>query len=269
MKDLMKPSQLRNYPLTKQQIETLKITYKFRFITAVLLANYRNLRSDHSARLNLETLVQNQYLLKQYDKSYRLAGKGATYSLASKALKYLRTEHQLNATALHAMHKNKTASQSSINEHVELMAIFLALRLHYPETFAQFARVQLSHEAYFPQPRPDLYIRRDRPKQSKTNEYFVYNLRDDLLFQNRKRLKYLLQHFERDGWDGDYPTVLLVCNTQSIANRVGDYLVELELDEEFHCLLTTRNELLSGDPKVWTAYNTDQQMRDLDQNISG
>lgn len=261
----MNTTELTQYRLTKQQIQTLKIVYKFRFTTAVHLAQYRNLRSDRSARLNLEALVTKEYLLKRYEKSYRLAGKGASYSLAPKALEYLKTVHQLNTTALHAMHKNKTTSDSYVDEHIELMAIYLAVRSHYAETFVQFAKVELIEQDYFPQPRPDLYIRRDKPQQSKTNEYFVYNLREDLLFQNKKRLKHLLRHFEKDGWDGNYPTILLVCNTQSIANRIGEYLVELELDEEFHCLSTTRHKLLSvKEANVWEPYDVDQQLIDLD-----
>jgi hypothetical protein len=260
----MKPTQPRNYPLTKQQIETLKITYKFRFITAVLLAKYRHLKSDRSARLNLEELVKKDYLLKRYEKSYRLAGKGASYCLSTKALNFLRTEQQINTSALHAMRNNINTSQSSVDEHIELMAINMALSRQYPEIFSQFARVELITQDYFPKQRPDIYLRRNDYNRTLMNEYFVYNLKDALLFQNKKRLKPLLVHFEQDGWDGDYPTVLLICNTQAIANRVTDYLVDLELEDNFHCLLTTRLELLnSKDSKTWFAYNSEQEPTSL------
>ncbi len=61
----MKP--INHYPLNTKQLHILKLTYKFRFITAPLMARYLGLKSRHSMYEALERLVDRKYLGKRVD----------------------------------------------------------------------------------------------------------------------------------------------------------------------------------------------------------
>lgn len=249
----------RPYKLTPQQIETLRILYKFRFITAQLLAQYRQLKNHRSARLNLETLVSSGYVLKRYDSSYKIAMQPAVYGLTSQGLNYLKAAYDFNQAVPHNMYKNKIVTKPFADEHLAIVKLFLSLRAQNPEQFELFGSIELVDEDEFPETRPELYLRRIEPQADFADEYFLYVIDDAQLFIIKQRLKTWMSHYDSIGWDGDYPTILLVCRTQSIENRTRTYLMSLGLDDDIHILTTTTSALLqSDDGKIWSSYEEDE-----------
>ena len=71
MRGIVMEVPIRRNKLNAKQIQLLKTIYKFRFITLSLLAQYRH--SDQSSlNRNLQRLVDQKYIIKQYDNSYRI-----------------------------------------------------------------------------------------------------------------------------------------------------------------------------------------------------
>ena len=249
---------------TSNQDYILTLIFKFRFITTYTLAKYRN-QSDHTvAYRSLEKLKDHGYLLKRYNNYDKIDRKSAIYSLSKIGIKYLRDAHKFNESALHAMYKNHQVTTEYTESYIELLELFNQLKRSYPLTFDIFSSVELIDQDYFPEPRPDLYLRRRDLKLNVSNEYFLYAVSDVQLFVIKKRLKSWLTHFDEEGWDGDYPTILLVCGTQSIENRTRTYLVGLELEDELRILTTTKKSLLESDTsEIWMDYRTDQMLMSL------
>lgn len=257
---------MQNKPLPKptaKQDYILTLIYKFRFITTYTLAVYHN-QSDHTvAYRSLEKLTDYGYLLKRYDNYAKIDRRSAIYSLSKAGIAHLRDAHKYDQLALHAMYKNDRVTTSYAELHMELLQIFNRLKRAYPDEFDIFTRVELIDQDYFPEPRPDLYLRR-HDFTHRPSEFMLFKVDDVLLFMIKKKLKSWLTHYEEDGWDGDYPTILLICATQSIENRVRPYLISLELDDELRVLLTTKKSALEGDTRgLWTDYRTDQLLMDL------
>lgn len=248
---------------TAKQDYILTLIYKFRFITTHTLANYRN-QSDYTvAYRSLEKLKQYGYVLKRHNNYAKIDRKSAIYSLSKAGISYVRKKFTLSELALHAMYKNDRVTTSYAELFVELIHILNRLKYSYINTFDIFTRVELADQDYFPTPRPDLYLRR-HDFTGRPSEFMLFKVDDVLLFMIKKKLKSWLTHYEEEGWDGDYPTILLICATQSIENRVRDYLLSLELDDELRVLLTTKKAVLEGDTReIWTDYRTDQLFMDL------
>ena len=229
------------------------------------LANIKNHKDHVTAYLLLEKLTTNGYLIKRYNNKYKIAGKNAVYSLAKPAVKLLRDSHEFCEPVLNAMYKNATVTEGSIEQHLEILKIYNVLKAHYIDSFDVFTKNELFDQDYFPDPRPDLYLRR-HDVTHKPSEFMLFVVNDIQLFVIKKKLKPWLTHYDEAGWDGDYPTILLVCGTQSIETRTRAYLVGLELEDELRILTTTKKSLLESDTsEIWMDYRTDQMLMTIYQ----
>lgn len=249
---------VKDYQLNPKQIHLLKLTYKFRFISAPLLAKFRE--TDRAVTGSaLRTLFEKKYLGRHYDKSYKLQGKGAAYFLAARGLKYLRTEPGMNEEVLRAMYKNKSLSRKFVDHNLDVAEAYLALRNSYPETFNLFTKSEQHTFDYFPDPRPDLYLNRIKQKSSH-NEYMLDVFTDAPLFIIKKRAAAYMEHYDSGDWEGgsdaDYPGVLMVVKDSGMEKQLQQHLSRrLEsqgLDGELFIYTTTTNALLSQDPVIWS-----------------
>ena len=257
---------MQNTPLPKlttSQFYILKLTYKFRFLTSHHLANIKNHKDHVTAYRLLEKLTTNGYLIKRYNNTYKIAGKNAVYSLAKPAVKLLRDSREFCEPVLNAMYKNATVTEGSIEQHLEILKIYNVLKAHYIDTFDIFTKNELFDQDYFPDPRPDLYLRR-HDVTHKPNEFMLFVVNDIQLFVIKKKLKPWLTHYDEAGWDGDYPTILLVCVTSSVESRLRTYLTDLGLDDELHILMTTKRAVIAGlGSELWTDYRSDMVLMNL------
>ncbi len=264
----------RNYQLNSKQVHILKMLYKFRFISGVLLGNYRGDYDQAAANKALNTLVRKGYVDKLYDSSYKLLGKAARYSLAAKSLTYLRDEHGVSEKALHVMYKNKTVSQAFIDHSLDIVSVYLAIRHRYPGIFHIFTRSELADFDYFPNPKPDMYLNRIKHSGSKTNEYIIDILDNPLFFVSKKRLQALVDHFDEGEWEAEtensYPTILLICKDQKLEQKLLDHankvLDAMGIDEEELTIFTTTLKVMQtsspGNLAIWTSvYDSTKRIR--------
>jgi hypothetical protein len=240
----MKPPTKHN-TLNDKQLYILKLAYKFRFITAPLLAEYKDLKSRHSMYMTLELLAKQGYLLRRKDNT-PFSNKGIRYGLAPKALPILRAEG-LDEQVLHTMYRNKTVLEEFIDHQTTVLKLYIALRdpkLHI------FSKTEQYVFEDFPQPRSDLFIRHIKPLKSKPNLYFLELYHDQPLFIIKKRLKALIAHYDTEWPDPNYPTLLFVLADERTAKNFQKYadslLEDMGMEEEIGVLTTTLTELLNG-----------------------
>lgn len=207
--------------LSAKQLQTLKIVFKFRFVTSSLLAQYRGVNKNSLNRM-LQNLVEQQYLAKQYDNSYRIDRKGARYCLAPSGITYLLKNTDLPKKTLHAMYNAKT--ETFIQHCLITAQVANHIKQTCPDEFYIYSSTEIAGDADFPLPRPDLYLRRQNPSETKPNEFFIELHHDSQPFLIRKRFNKLLEHYDDEGWpDGDYPTLLFVLASDRQAKTFLEY----------------------------------------------
>src|ERR1035438_8298887 len=102
--------------VTKQQLDILRHIYFFRFISTKQVQNLLGKKQLQQAQQRLNTLLDKQYIGRNFTNTDRLTGKYATYYLLPKGIKVLRHyQDGLNPRALHNIYKDKTASERFVS----------------------------------------------------------------------------------------------------------------------------------------------------------
>jgi hypothetical protein len=248
----------KRYTLNTNQVNLLKLLYKFRFVTASYLASYKHI-SPVAAYKSLEVLLDQGYVGSHYDPSYKLLGKGARYYLAPKGLKYLRYNFQLNQQVLHAMYKNKSVTEGFISHHIDVAAVYLHFTDNYPDTFHIFAKTELASFDGFPEPRPDLLLNKIAGSGTKADDYFVELCHDTPPINARKRLSALLEHYNEGDWEEDsYPALCFVLSDarseEGFVQYAAKTLDATGMDDEITILTTTIKPLIdkSSLKSIWS-----------------
>ena len=234
--------------LSKNQVKLLEVLYKFRYGSTDLVSEM--VSKDRSTIYESFYILGKQgYIHKLYDSSYRLPGRPAIYCLASKGLKYLRDNTELDKTTLRNFYKNKTMRVEHIDHCLNVFTIFLTLKRHTGKKFYIYTKYELIREA-FPKPLPELYlVRRDNSdKPSYMLDIFAPGTFTWLL---RKRIS---QHQDLSEEDSEfyavYPNVLLIAQNESTERRLFKLTYENYYDLNFY--LTQQDILLnSKDGEVW------------------
>ena len=252
---------IRHYPLNPKQIHILKLIYKFRFVTAPLLAEYKGLKSRKAMYTALERLLKQEYLGKRTDSNSLFQNKGGRYFLTSQARKLLRTDYGVPEKNLETLSKNKSVSEGFVDKQVDVLRLFLNLGRIYPDIFDMFTKTELAIHDYFPKPTPNLYLNRFQPTQdNKHNEYLLDLLLYDPLFLLKKRVDTYIEHYDSDEWEDEaktkYPGILLVCPDSSIEFKIQNYvkkvLEDRGMDDEMFFYTTTLRALGGAEEQVWS-----------------
>lgn len=248
--------------LNKKQLRLLILSYKFRFITAPLLTEYLGLKSNSVIR-NLHVLVNQHYLGRQYDTSYKMDRKPAVYFLDKKGLALLKAKPYIQPHVLHSYYKNWTLSEGYIHHHLDVLAGYLALHAIYDTLFEKFSRSEVRGFGdidNFPEPTPDLFLRHAHGGP----HYLLLFVHDLPLFIVKKHLTRYIEHSENGNWDWDtYPTLLFVLETRAheqqfrqyaskTLENIGIELSELPIATTTLAALTTK----PYQPAIWTFVGT-------------
>lgn len=251
--------------LSQGQVRVLNIVFKFRFVSCELLAKY--LEKDRSTIYErLSVLVKQGYVDKQYGGSYKLAGKPAIYSLATKGIRaLLKSEGNLSRSGLRNMYRNSSLTPEYIQHCLDVFAVFIALKRQYGPKFNIYSKNELSGEETFPTTKPDLYL---QGKGTADRPHYMLDIFDTAtdFMTRRKRLKALFAHEDSGDWDeeyGNYPCYLFVVAEEKVIPRlvkeVEYYYNRSYVDEEeITTHITSLGKLTcEEDPKVWQLYESD------------
>jgi hypothetical protein len=248
--------------LTNPQNELLKLLYKFRYANSQLLATHRN---KNIATINkaLAILLKSKYIDRNYNQSYKLAGRGAEYYLTNTGIRYLRDTYQLNEAVLHAMYKNKSIGQPFIQKCLLIYQTYIKLQKQYGSSLTILTKAEMAGAEGFPEPLPDLYF------YSESAEYLLDIFTDNLFYLIKKRIDQLIEHHESGDWpEKTHPTLLLIFPDSRIEAKAQAYIEKVKDDNyiedtELTVLTTTQKALLTGtESSVWNA-GSDKKLKPL------
>ena len=253
-------------PLNSNQVRVLKIIYKFRFVSVPLLSEY--LGKDKSTVYEcLLGLVSQQYITKNYDSSYRLPPKPATYCLATKGIRYLRENTDLNHKALRNMYRNKAASEQLVQQSLRNFKLCNQLRRQYPEVFDTYSKTELvQFDDEFLRPLSDLWLKRTQQQENKPNEFLVEFIEAGTFsWLLRKRIQ-AHQDFFDELDEETYPNILLVAGNNSTERRILRMLENCFADFEFWT--TTVERLATDETKIWRqVFEDDEDEKPILKNL--
>lgn len=243
-----------NY-LNKQQLHILTLLYKFRYTTIPLLTEYKNLKSN-SLQRTLDILLDQAYVGRKFDISYKIDRKPAVYYLVKRGIATLTSDERFNPSVLHAYYKNKSLSDQFMQHTIDTLAVYNRLHQTYGDTYQIFTKQELTAFDEFPENKPDLFLRGDH----NNHNYFITLAHDIQPYLTRKRLAEYIDHSEDEGWDsGQYPTLLFVLADSNQERRLLEFAKNtldsagIDLDE-LQIGVTTIKALISK-PRtstVWT-----------------
>lgn len=273
--NITKPEPKYRKPLNPHQQEIIHLLYRFRFATTQLIARYQGKQSGMAVFNRMRVLCEQEYIGRNFDSSYRLRGQSASYYLLPKALKLLKEDPDYDRKVLHAIYKDKQASDKFINRCLAIFQIHSDLSAFYGKYFDLFTKSELGEFDYFPNPLPDAYITLKSSSKGRT-KHFLLLFCDEAtpLFAYIKRVKQIIEHIESGEWDeapiSRYPTILLICESlkqqKLLQGRIGKTVQDEGVDEPgFY--LTTKSALvgLGEHDTVWQLATDPITMRSLRQ----
>ena len=232
--------------------------YKFRFVTLPLLSKSRKI-SKVSIFKTMNILLDKQYVLKRYDKSYKLAGKPAQFSLAKQAIALLKEHQGLSEKYLHSLYRNPGLSEQFADHCLEVYQTYLTLNQQYPNTFSMYTRAELAdYGDSYPEPLPDLVLKR-KDSETTPEMYFLDILKDNQLWLIKKRINAYIEHYESGDWEEDvYPTVLFVCEDSNTEKKLLEYAEQAKdnafiEDDELIFMTSTKKSLHNDNKLIWSS----------------
>lgn len=253
---------------TSKQLAVLKQLYRFRFGTTDLLARALDLKDGRYIHTRLEALVAQEYIGKNYDSTYKLDGKPATYYLLPEAFPALKKQHkaigkELSDKTLRNAYKDKEASNEFIARKLAVFTIYDRLRTVHGQSFKLWTKDQLNFDKYdyFPQPKPDTYLTiKSEGIRPRSRDFFLNYLDDNTpFFVHVRRLQKLVDYVEANEWENATNSklrgVLLVCESTGLLKRIRKKLAQIADEDETPRFCYTTLEALRGstpeDDEVW------------------
>jgi sugar-specific transcriptional regulator TrmB len=196
--------------LSGQQQRILKLLFKFRFVSAGLLATVMGIRREGVYQV-LEQLVSKDLVVKVYKEQWRIDRRPAYYYLNKTGVTAVRKLMDVKESVVHALYKNDEMTNDFVNHSLRLIQCYVAIMKYLPEATNIFSKTEINRFKQFPKTRPDLYIRTPAG-----NEAIVIIVDDKPLYIVRKRLDEVVTHSEDEGWTSDeYPRICFILKDHS------------------------------------------------------
>ena len=218
--------------------------------------------------MRLDALVKQEYVGKNYDSSYKLEGKPATYYLLPKAFAALKQHaktdgKELSLKTLRNAYKDKEASERFIAKKLAIFTIYDKLQAAHNESLGFWTKEQLNFDKYgnFPKPLPDAFIAITPEGLRPRDRHFFLNYLDDQtpFFVHVRRLQKYIDYIEGGEWEDATNSkirgVVLVCESASLLKRTRKKLARIvDEDETPRFCYTTLDALkrsTAEDDEVW------------------
>jgi len=232
-------------PLNSKQIRLLELCYAFRFVGVDLLAELLG-KHRSSVYEGLYVLERQGYIGKRYNKTYRLVGRPASYYLATKGIRYLRENSELDQTTLRNFHKNKSIRQEHVDHCLNIFRIALTIRRQTDGRFNIFTKYILPKES-FPSPPPELFLEQKGSSDKPGYVLDIFEVGTPTWLLRKRIIQY--EDYEY-GSEYPYSNVLFVAPNQSTENRL--FKLTYNNYADFGYFITQQNQLLdSEDGTVW------------------
>ena len=229
------------YKISGSQTKLLKVLLKYRFLTSDLLAQLTG-KDISTIYERLAVLVDQGYVAKKYNSTYRIDRRPASYYLAPAGIRYLKSLG-IERTQLH--YKNRAMTEAQVDEYYRYPKYSLAIHKNYPETFYTHTKYQLDPEKYIT-PMPWVLL---TPNNDDAPEYFMeYIPAGEQSWIIRKRINAHIEYADEEA-EYRYPYLLLVAGNDNTEKRIITMSEELYWDSRL--FTTTEERLLSGKKDIW------------------
>lgn len=230
------------YKISKSQLLLMLWIMKFRFVSSDVLAEC--LDKDRSTIYErLSVLVDQGFVTKLYDKTYRFRQRPVIYYLAPAGIRYLK-KAGYERTQLH--YKNKDFTDDQIDEQFLLGELARTIKKPYTNKFALYTKYQYGAEEFYISPPP--YAKLVGGKDTIPDYFLEYF---PPFYESWKMRKRMQQHdaYANEHDEYTYPHLLIVCGNPSTEKRAVRLGANLYAD--FEIFTTTKDRLLSGNKKIW------------------
>lgn len=218
--------------LTTQQLQILTTLYKFRYVTAELIT--QNLRANHKRVIlaRLKILEDQAYIAKNYDKSYKLKGRPASYYLLPKGIQVLRKQSFSDTNALKRIYYDKNQNDVHITHRLNVFKTFIYIKWHYPKQFQFYSKTELASWKHIPKDLTDAYLKGNALTSTEANQeldtsldYFMSYIEPSAKsWRLRNAISRYMAYAESRQWQEhtgkDFPVVLLVCEDRKQQRRL-------------------------------------------------
>jgi len=266
--------------LNDQQIEVLELLYRFRFGSNSLFAEYFGKKDRSFVFKRLKILLEQGYIGKRFDSSYRIQGKPAAYYLlpaGARVLQGLRTPEKAKEIKVKAIYNDKNVKDGFVAHCLSVFVIHNWLKALYGDKQKLFSKSGLAVYGYFPRPLPDAYISlktgaegKDKPKR-----YLLDIFEDDIpFFILIRRIKKYIYFSKNNDWPkkDSLPAILMLTESprrqKQLARRIAKELREAELDEDNILFATSTLEAVTkaktNQDKIWQLADQDKTMEALE-----
>lgn len=222
--------------LNAKQLHILGLLYKFRFGTTSLFATAVGQKHKQVVYAKLRILVDQGFIGKQYDKSFRLHGKEARYFLLAKGITIMKREpKQLNIRVLKNIANDQRASERFIAHNLNVFLIYDCTNQLYPEQFKFYSKTELANYDYFPEQLPDMYMLRLDKTSQRPMDYFIDSFEALIPFFALKKqvdhyMAYYADRSNNEKWaktGRPYPVMMTICETEALEQKVRQYITEI------------------------------------------
>lgn len=243
--------------LNPDQLAILELLYRFRFGTSTLFNQYLKPNNRQSLNSRLNILTKQEYIGKNYNKSYKLLGKPASYYLLPKAFAVLREQEGISNAVLKNMYKDKDASEKFVDHCLAVFAAGNQLEAAYGDRIEFFTKSELADYSNFPQPLPDAFIslKTSTLPRARIKHYFLEVFEDGTpFFVIARRIRQYADYVDSGGWEFTkkvLPTVLAECESKTLQKRL---LKRFRGLNDFKLCLTTKNGFFAStdeDDVIW------------------
>jgi hypothetical protein len=242
--------------LSSQQQRVLKLLFKFRFISAQLLAQVMSI-SRPGVYQALESLVDKKLVSKVYEDNFRIDRKPAYYYLNKSGVTAVRKLMGVKESVVHTLYKNDAATPEFIEHCLTTAYCYAVLARSLPANTDIFTKSEINRFTQFPKNRPDLYVRTPDGRVA-----IIVVIDDKPLYIARKRLDEIITHSEEEGWEhGAYPHIGFILkhgnDKNSFLYTTRKKLEDMGMDEDELYVLATHLKTLEGKAdRIWSnAFN--------------
>lgn len=259
--------------LKQGQIDILETLYKYRFGSRQLLADSLGIKSGSNLFEKLNVLMKHGFVVRRYDKSYKLRGVPAAYYLTPKGLRQLQSIHgseRVTDAIIKASYRDKVVSQSFVNHVVEVYAHVNRLQRKHPP-LKVFLRREMALYSYFPDSPPDAFLSLKTADGLRRFFFDVVSKDAPPSAINRHLVNYM-EFFDEGGWDAtgsDLPKLLFLLENPSAESRLrrAAHAVRsrFDLDDEIEVYTATTENLLGDDSVIWSSIDEPDELISLDE----
>jgi hypothetical protein len=254
-------------PLNQHQTLLLTTLYKFRFVTSQLITTSQNANHVQVINSRLKILLDQHYIERRYDSSYKIKGKPAVYFLASEGIRYLKDQSFANPKVINALYHDKRRTEVHIQHCLHVFETYIALKRLYPGAMKLYGKSELTGRKGLPATLPDALILIGGNKSQQ--QYFLDCFEESMSYVNcLMGVKRYATYAESEKWQKatktPLPGLLMVCETKPLMRRLLR-LARKELETSYadvKFLVITRDTLQSAQPNksIW---------HDADEAVSG